>query len=152
MLKATLLLVTGCLADKAPPAQRQLLPDPLPDAAGSSNVISLSLISLLCAPRTPPASLAFIDSSLIHLEGEVGSNAINDGVHALLTAASHGKVTHRDPLHGLAIPALSTRAGLDDGDQPCCWDPCTKTQHPAPTYFTTLVFPLPPRCSLPFSR
>lgn len=69
-------------------------PEPLPDAADSCNVIFLPLISRLCAPRSSPASLALIDSALIWLVGEVGSNGINDGVHALLPAA---KVTHGDP-------------------------------------------------------
>lgn len=115
-----------CLLANAPPAHRQPLPDPLPDAAGSNNVISLSLISRarLCVPSFPPTSLAFIDSPLIRLEGEVRSNGINDGVRALLAAACDGKVTGRDHCPGLAKLAPSIGAGLGDGDLPCHWDPC----------------------------
>lgn len=100
-------------------------------------MISLSLISRarLCVPRFPPTSLAFIDSPLIRLEGEVRSNGINDGVHALLAAACDGKVTGRDHCPGLAKPAPSIGAGLGDGDLPCHWDPCIKPWHPGTHLF-----------------
>lgn len=126
-----------CLLANAPPAHRQPLPDPLPDAAGSNNVISLSLISRarLCVPSFPPTSLAFIDSPLIRLEGEVRSNGINDGVRALLAAACDGKVTGRDHCPGLAKLAPSIGAGLGDGDLPCHWDPCIKAWHPGTHLF-----------------
>ena len=156
-----------CLPGNAPPAHRQPLPDPLPDAAGSSNVISLPLISRarLCAPRSPPASLAFIDSPLIWLEGEVGSNGINDGVRALLAAACDGKVTDRDPRPVLAIPAPSIGAGLGAEDLPCRWDPCIRAWHPGTHLFhhprsddRDLANPRlppasspPPRCSFRFA-
>lgn len=129
-------------------------------------MISLPLISRgrRCTPHSPPASLAFIDSPLIQLEGEVRSNGINDGVRTLLAAACHGKVTGRDPRPGLAIPAPSMGAGLGDGDLPCHWDPCIEAWHPGTHLFRCprasdrdLANPrlppsLPPgRCSLCFA-
>jgi len=106
----------------------QSLPGPQPDAAGSGNVISLPLISRarLCAPCSAPASPAFIDSPLIQLEGEVGSNKINDGVRALLTAACDGRLMDRDPRPVLAIPAPS----IGDGDELGSSLRGTAPQHP----------------------